>query len=350
MIVSFVCPSAPTPMGGVTALYEFANGLSRRGHEVHIAHGAFWGRPGVTSIEQLPWFRFEPGVEHHFGEGAIPLPDADVIFGTAAPSHLGLPVLLVQGFEMFPKEMEREIFRAPCLKVCVASWLVAAGAEYGVEPDQLVHVPMGIDHDTFRVTTPLDARPLFVGMLYNSHLAKGWATGRRALELVHERRPDMRAVVFGTEVPEETFPSWITFVADPDPKALVDEVYNQCRVFVQPSLWEGFGFTAVEAMACGCALVSTDNGGSADYALHGKTALVSPPGEVEPLAAHIEALLRDDAERIRLASAGRDHVQVFRWDRGAELLEGHLERYLADPAAFQRVPVDMEFQDEAHLW
>jgi glycosyltransferase involved in cell wall biosynthesis len=323
-------------MGGVTALYAFANGLSRRGHEVHIAHGAFWGRQGIASLDELAWFRFEPGVEHHLGEGVIPLPEADVIFGTDAPARMGLPVLLVQGFEMFPKEMEREIFRAPCLKVCVASWLVSVGTEYGVPPDQLVHVPMGIDHDTFRVTNPLDARPLQVGMLYNSHPAKGWAPGRQALERVHARLPEMRALVFGTQIPDEPLPSWITFVVNPAPEMLVEKLYNQCRVFVQPSLYEGFGFTAVEAMACGCALVSTDNGGSSDYALPGETALVAPPGDVDRLAAHIEALLRDDTERIRLATAGLEHVTRFRWDRAAALLEGHLERYLADPAAFQR--------------
>jgi glycosyltransferase involved in cell wall biosynthesis len=322
-------------MGGVTALYEFANGLSRRGHEVHIAHGAFWGRAGVTSLDELGWFRFEAGIRHHFGEGPIDLPDGDVIFGTDAPARMGLPVLLVQGFEMFPKEMERETFRARCLKVCVASWLVEVGAEYGVPSDQLVHVPMGIDHHTFRVTRPLDARPLQVGMLYNSHPAKGWSPGWEALEQVHARIPEMRAVIFGTETPEEPLPSWATFVFDPPLETLVHDLYNQCRVFVQPSLYEGFGFTAVEAMACGCALVSTDNGGSSDYARPGETALLAPPGDVDRLAAQIEELLRDDATRLRLATAGPEYVQRFDWDRGAELLEGHLERYLADPPAFQ---------------
>lgn len=340
MIVSFVCPSAPTPMGGVRALYEFANGLSRRGHEVHIAHGAFWGRPGITDLDQLSWFRFDQGVEHHLGEGDIPLPDADVIFGTAAPAQMGLPVLIVQGFEMFPKAMEREVFRTACLKVCVAGWLVGVGATYGVPPEQLVHVPMGIDHDTFRAATPLGARPPQVGMLYNEHPAKGWESGLEVLERAHERVPEMRALVFGTEAPPKPLPPWVTFVADPAPEVLVEQLYNRCRVFVQPSFYEGFGFTAVEAMACGCALVSTDNGGSGDYALHGETALVAPPGDVDQLAAHVEALLRDDAERIRVATAGQAYVQRFRWDRAAELLEGHLERYLTDPAAFRQPPLD----------
>jgi L-malate glycosyltransferase len=338
-------------MGGVTALYEFANGLSRRGHQVHITHAAFWNRPGIESLADLAWFRFEPHIVHHVvTDGEIRLPPADIIFGTTAGPEMGLPVQIVQGFQMFPPEMERAVFRTPCLKVCVASWLMRVGsAEFGVPLDQFVHVPMGIDHDTFRVTRPLDVRDLRVGMLYNSHLAKGWVTGRRALERVHERMPEMRAIVFGTETPTEALPSWMTFVSDPPARVLVEDVYNQCRVFVQPSLWEGFGFTAVEAMACGAALVSTDNGGSEDYAMHGRTALVSPPGEFEPLADHVEALLRDDGERLRLVAAGREHVAGFSWDRGAELLEGHLERYLADPATFQRPPIADAVESETSI-
>jgi glycosyltransferase involved in cell wall biosynthesis len=328
-------------MGGVTALYEFGNGLSRRGHEVHIAHGAFWGRPGVRSLEELSWFEFEPGVEHHFGEVPIALPPADIIFGTDAPIELGLPVLVIQGFEMFPKELERATFRARGLKVCIASWLVRAAAQYGVDPTQVVHVPMGIDHSLFRTVAEPGGRAPLVGMLYNSHPAKGWDPGWAALERVHAAVPGMRALIFGTEVPASPLPGWATFLRDPTPQELVEEVYNRCQVFVQPSYYEGFGFTAVEAMACGCALVSTDNGGSEDYAIPGETALVAAPGEIDDLARQVQALLGDDALRTRLATAGLGFVRRFDWDRAAALLEGHLERYLADPAAFQKPPLPM---------
>lgn len=341
MRISFVCPSAPTPLGGVTALYEFANGLCRRGHEVHIAHGAFWGRPGIRDLSEVGWFRFEPGITHHIGDGPIPLPEADIIFGTDAPPEMGLPVLLVQGAEMFPEALERAVFRTPCLKVCVASWLVAAGARHGTPSEQLVHVPMGIDHDLFRVTTPLDERPLQVGMLYNDHPAKGWVPGLDALERVHALVPGTTALVFGTKAPPEALPEWVTLVVDPAPEVLVAEVYNRCRVFLQPSFWEGFGFTAVEAMACGCALVSTDNGGSLDYALDGDTALVAAEPDAAAMAELVASLLVDDPDRRRLAEQGIAHVQRFRWDRGAELLEGHLQRYLADPDAFRQPPAPL---------
>ena len=340
MIVSFVCPAAPSPLGGVNVLYEYANGLARRGHEVHIAHGEFWGRPGIASVEELTWVRFEPSVVHHFGSGEIRLPEADVIFGTGAPPELGLPVLLIQGFEMFPRAMERAVFRTPCLKICVASWLRSVGLEFGVPPQQIVHVRMGIDLDAFRMQTALDSRQFHVGMLYSSHPAKGFAPGLQALEQVRAGLGELRAIMFSTEQPEDELPEWVTFRRDPDRRALIDEIYSECRVFVQPSMYEGFGLTAVEAMACGCALVSTDNGGSRDYAIAGQTALLADPGDVAGLAEGVDRLLRDDGERTRLATNGQSFVQRFRWDRAVEDLEGHLERYIASPAEFQQAPVD----------
>ena len=341
MIVTFVCPSAPTPTGGVTALYEFANGLARRGHVVHIVHGPFWGRR-IDSMADLAWFDFEPAVHHHVVEDTRDprLPEADILFGTEGPRRMGLPVLIIQGLDMFPKEMERRVFRTPCLKICVASWLVDVGARFGVPPEQLVYVPMGIDHGLFRVTRALDDRPATVGMLYNPHPAKGWHAGRLALERAHEAIPTMRAVVFGTEAPSRSLPEWMDFVEAPSGERLRDEVYNRCSVFLQASRWEGFGFTAVEAMACGCALVTTDNGGSRDYALDGVTARTAAPGDLEGLGRHLVALLEDPAQRVSLAHAGLAHVARFDWDLAAEQMEGHLERYLGDPEAFMEPPAD----------
>jgi glycosyltransferase involved in cell wall biosynthesis len=340
VIASFVCPSSDVPMGGVTALYEFANGLSRRGHEVHIWHRPFWDRK-LERLDQLSWFSFDPAIRHHLGEPEVdPLPKADVIFGTGATREYGLPVLIIQGHGMFTEEMERETFRTPCLKVCVASWLIEAGMQYGAPREQFVHVAMGMDHDTYRVLTPIEDRPFQVGMLYNPHPCKGWKAGMSALTRAHERVPDFRAVVFGKGRPEEPLPDWITFIENPSPEVVVRDVYNQCRVFVQSSNNEGFGFTAVEAMACGAALVTTDCGGPDDYAFDGETALVASVGSFYALADAVERVLLDDELRIRLAHAGRDFVQRFDWDRAAENLEARLEEYLADPERYLAPPLE----------
>jgi glycosyltransferase involved in cell wall biosynthesis len=97
----------------------------------------------------------------------------------------------------------------------------------------------------------------------------------------------------------------------------------------------------VEAMACGCALVTTDNGGSRDYAVDGETALVVPPGDPIALAVAAERLIRDGAIRTRLAASGSELVRSrFDWDNTAAVLEPRLEAYLADPGRYQKAPGD----------
>lgn len=336
MIVTIPCPSQPVPMGGVTVLYEFANALARRGHEVHLLHVRFWGRH-IESLDDLSWFTFDPGVRHQvdLGQG-FAFPDADVVFGTEAPPSAGLPVLLHQGRHMFPADLERRLLALPSLKVCVASWLVQDAIDHGVPASELVHVPLGLDHGTFRVLAGLDDRPVHVGLLYNDHLNKGWMPASAALGVVRRSIPDLRVLVFGRIPPVVELPPWMEFRLAPSQPQLVDEVYNRCKVFVQASKVEGFGFTAVEAMACGCALVTSDNGGSRDYAVHGETALVSDPTDVGAMAEHVELLLRDDALRRRLATAGTELVAGFDWDHTGELLEATLLDYVRRPERYLR--------------
>ncbi len=332
-----MCPSGPQPIGGVVALYEFANGLSRRGHHVQLIHLDVWGRR-IESLDDLSRFRFEPEVVHFLpGDDPDSVADTDVVFATNAPRRLGLPVLLVQGFEMLYDHLERQAFRTPCLKVCIASWLIDVGAVFGAPREQFRVAPMGIDH-IFRTTVPPEQRSPQVAMLYSNHPAKGWGVGLQVLHAARQQVPNLRATVFGTRLPPEPLPEWVTFHLDPDPAVLVSAIYNESQVFLQPSWYEGFGFTAVEAMASGCAVVSTDNGGSRDYAFHGETALVSRPGDVAGLTSQVVRLLHDAELRLRLVEAAQSHIAAFDWDRGAQALEAHLQDYLDDPLAFQQPP------------
>jgi glycosyltransferase involved in cell wall biosynthesis len=69
-------------------------------------------------------------------------------------------------------------------------------------------------------------------------------------------------------------------------------------------------------MACGCALVTTDNGGSAEYAHDGETALVCD-GEAGAMAEALLRLTRDDALRTKLALNGAGYVERFQWTASA---------------------------------
>ena len=82
---------------------------------------------------------------------------------------------------------------------------------------------------------------------------------------------------------------------------------------------------AMEAMACGAALVTYDNGGCRDYAVDGLTALVAPRRDVTALAKALGRAVGDRALRQRLAGAGHALVtRQFDWDRAVERLEAAL--------------------------
>ena len=297
----------------------------------------------MDSLDDISWFDFHPGVVHYFTGLDDPEPDAipsaDVFFGYAPPDRMqaryGLPVVLIQGYGMLGKELESYAFEAPCPKVCVAEWLIDVGVdEFGGDRSHFVHIPSGIPHDRFMVKRPIAARGRLVAMLHHEHISKGTRVGLEALQLVRDRFDDVEFVAFGTTEPTGDLPEWLQFHHDPTSTQLVDSIYNNASIYVCPSHVEGFGLSSVEAMACGAALVTTDNGGSRDYALDGATALVSPTGDAAALADNIARLVEADDERIRLAEAGTEYVARYDWTSAAEKMERFLLEYMADPAAW----------------
>lgn len=342
MNLVFVAPTLPYPSGGVAVVFEFAKAMARRGHASHVYHVPF--APGtISGLDDIPWFDFgDDGVIHHFAPPAEydfeTLKRADVYFGYRhegdGPEISGLPIVLIQGYRLLDREYERRAYRSPCPKVCVASWLVDVGLELGVPEAELVHVPLGLRHDKYNLRRPVHGRRPVVSFCYNLHRQKGAATGLEVLAKVKQRVPELEALLFGTTDAEHSFADWISYRRDPSQEELVAEIYNASRVFLCTSDVEGFGLPGLEAMACGAAVVTTDNGGSRDYALHDRTALVAAPGDVDTLVEHVVSLVVDDERRTRIAEAGLQHVRRFDWDESAALLEDFLERYVADPQAY----------------
>lgn len=94
------------------------------------------------------------------------------------------------------------------------------------------------------------------------------------------------------------------------PREEVVAAYSHHHVLVFPSEWEEpFGLTHLEAMASGCAVVSTTTGGSAELVRHGQNALAYSAGDNAELASRLEELSRDERKRRRLLSGGRHHVE-----------------------------------------
>jgi glycosyltransferase involved in cell wall biosynthesis len=92
-------------------------------------------------------------------------------------------------------------------------------------------------------------------------------------------------------------------------------LYNLADMVVFPSLYEGFGFPVLEAMACGTPVVTSRTSSLAEVA--GEAALLVDPASVEAIAEAIGRLLADVELRDHLATAGLARAAEFTWTRCA---------------------------------
>jgi glycosyltransferase involved in cell wall biosynthesis len=115
--------------------------------------------------------------------------------------------------------------------------------------------------------------------------------------------------------PDVTFLGWV-------PNAALPDYYRAAAISVIPSLEEGFGIPAAEAMGCEVPVVASDAGGLPEVVEHGVTGLVVPRGDSAALADAIGTLLADPDKRKRMGLAGRERaLRHFDWDRSAEHFE-----------------------------
>jgi glycosyltransferase involved in cell wall biosynthesis len=103
------------------------------------------------------------------------------------------------------------------------------------------------------------------------------------------------------------------------PVAELARLYNEHELLVSPSLYEGFGLPAAEAMACGTSVVATTAGAFPEVIAAGETGILVPPADARALADAIEALLADPARRASMGAAGVRRIERhFSWRACAE--------------------------------
>jgi glycogen(starch) synthase len=97
-------------------------------------------------------------------------------------------------------------------------------------------------------------------------------------------------------------------IVDPVSRAQLPDVYRSATVCVVPSLWEGFGYVAAEAMACGVAVIASRAGGLAEIVEDGKSGILLEPGNAQELAGAIVSLISHAERRSAIASAARERI------------------------------------------
>jgi glycosyltransferase involved in cell wall biosynthesis len=120
---------------------------------------------------------------------------------------------------------------------------------------------------------------------------------------------------------------FVGFVSDPD----LLQLYNACDCFVFPSFYEGFGFPALEAMACGRTVVCSD--ASALPEVVDGAAILFDPYAIDEMVRAIADVLLDAELRGRMERLGIQRAAHFSWQKTAQMTLEAFHQVVEEPRA-----------------
>jgi len=205
---------------------------------------------------------------------------------------------------------------------------------YGVEPSKISVIYPGYDEEAFqplREREAIEAVKTRYGIAGDYILFVGTIQPRKnlvrlmeAFSLLKRQAADLQLVIAGKKgwlyeaifrrVEELGLEGQVVFtgyVADEDLPAL----FSGARLFVFPSLYEGFGLPVLEAMACGVPVVCSNASSLPEVA--DDAALLFDPLDVVGMAAAMERVLGDERLRAKLVERGLKRARGFSWEKCA---------------------------------
>ncbi len=218
---------------------------------------------------------------------------------------------------------------------------IASDFERPSERTQLIY--NGIDTDTFRPLADVIKQPFRLMTTASADQPlKGLSYLLEAVAQLKPNYPGLELVIVGQlkaggqterQLQALALTEQVRFVSGIETEELV-MLYNEASVAVTPSLYEGFGLPVAEAMACACAVVSSDGGALPEVV--GDAGIVVPAGNVDALITAIRSLFDDADYRVMLEKKSRARIlERFCWRVAAKTLVTYY-RSLMHPSESQR--------------
>jgi glycosyltransferase involved in cell wall biosynthesis len=201
--------------------------------------------------------------------------------------------------------------------------------EYELQPDRMRVVGNGINLDVFRPMPEIARVPerLITTLSADSPL-KGFRYLLEALALLRPKRPQLRLQVIGqpgheTGTHERVQKLGLSDIVEWKGRVEAEDIaraYAESSLAVIPSLYEGFGFPAGEAMASEVPVISSRGGALPEVVGEdGACGVLVPPQSGPALAHAMDALLDQPARRLAMGKAGRERVlREFTWTHAAQ--------------------------------
>lgn len=360
MRIAVVC--YPTYGGSGVVATELAQGLARRGHEMHLVS---YDRPfrydplqenifyHQVDVSDYPLFRHPPyslnlanklielveerGVQIIHSHYAIPHAQAAWMARAVLNEERGLDVALactlhgtditLVGVQNAFYELTRFSIQRQNLLTAPSAWLARETArEFHVPAEKIAVIPNFVDLERFRPGTPNEIAETRRRLHADEQFVITHVSNFRPVKRVED-------IVRGFATLRRIHPALLVFVGEgPElPKALelarelgirddlrvlgqleqLETILRASDLFMLPSLAESFGLSALEAQACGVPVLGYRAGGLPEVVQHGETGLLCPEGQDVCLGSLAAELLLDGPRQAAMKAAARRNAEKF---------------------------------------
>ena len=369
--ICFVSQEYPeeTGWGGIgTYTYEMAHGLARLGHKVVVLSRAleqeqhYTERDGVEvyrvrpslSVDETPvvwrlnrrWEGYRLAVARKLKElvrekdiDVIESPElhAEPLLFSLTNRRTPLVVRLHSGSRIVSQFEPATASKQPGLDRRAESWLirraslvtspsqalrVSLNGELGTRSLAVIPNPVDIDHFKPKsASIAVNSKPniLCVG---RPRRIKGIHVLAKAMPAIWQHVPEARFTFLpapmgtGGGSPREAYREFLgslmedsrVRILDPVSRAHLPEIYRGSTICVVPSLWEGFGYVAAEAMACGVPVVASRTGGLAEIVEHEESGVLIEAESADQVAQAIVRVITNREFAARLGAAARRRI------------------------------------------
>lgn len=340
MNVSFLLPGRNFS-GGIRCGTRMASELLHRGHDVQILY-----RRNAANIKNIArnlysklivmppkdWisqFQGECASFRKLTAELVGKRDVLVAIGpdcvedmSALPDECGCKVFYAHGLTLRNPQLRKIAWSKNIPVIAVSNYVHQAILVSGNKTMCGV-VPNGVDTSEY-FPDECENKKGAVGTTFGPGVAKDPATILSVFTMLREKRPELPLVCFGSCNRPRDLDKSIHYEHLPT-VSRARRLYSKCAVWFCASRSEGFGMPLLEAMACGCAVVSSDCGGPNDFIKTGINGVLVEKESPQRLAEEIMTITDNEALQRQIASKAQETARMLSWSSAASKIESILE-------------------------
>lgn len=299
-------------------------------------------------------FQFQPQFHDYLGSD---IPDADITIATSwrtaygvskLPKSKGKKYYFMQGYEIWPVWQNKKYWSVVGqqypnrdltiqmanltpnsirdriyknyvdnsydldLDIIVTSeWEKDILEQHGVQP--IGKVTLGVEPEFGRSKDIIENKNLTITGIYRDSMTKGDQELLNSFDKINSKYNNVDLIIFGPKK-FNNIPSYINYYANPSDDQ-ISQILNESDVFVFPSWVEGFGLPPLEAMACGCVVISTNVGAVQEYAPRNAVRFI-PRNDEESIINGVEEY-RKDSNLQKYKKEARSASKEYTWKETA---------------------------------